>query len=144
MASRFNQQRDTARSSLFSGYDQRSTNASNPQRSRPTSTSTSPNPYTASYGYNDPGSSNNNNNTFSAYPSHNTNTGASQNFRTATPDRRGNMYSDSVLSELESQNDDQVSEMSKKVGMLKDVSDNSPFFFFFFFLSFLISISNSS
>lgn len=29
-----------------------------------------------------------------------------------------------MLSELESQNDEQVSEMSKKVGMLKDVSDS--------------------
>lgn len=100
-------QRDTNRSSLFSGYD---------QRSRPTSTS--PNPYTASNGYSIPSSSN----TFGAYPGSNTeraNSGAS--FRTATPDRRG-AYSDAVLSELESQNDEQVSEMSKKVGMLKDVS----------------------
>lgn len=100
-------QRDTNRSSLFSGYD---------QRSRPTSTS--PNPYTASNGYSIPSSSN----TFAAYPGGSTeraNSGAS--FRTATPDKRG-AYSDAVLSELESQNDEQVSEMSKKVGMLKDVS----------------------
>ena len=104
-------QRDTNRSSLFSGYD---------QRSRPTSTS--PNPYTASNGYSIPSSSSSNNNTFAAYPGHSTeraNSGAS--FRTATPDKRG-AYSDAVLSELESQNDEQVSEMSKKVGMLKDVS----------------------
>jgi hypothetical protein len=103
-------QRDTNRSSLFSGYD---------QRSRPTSTS--PNPYTASNGYSIPSSSSNN--TFAAYPggssTERANSGAS--FRTATPDRRG-AYSDAVLSELESQNDEQVSEMSKKVGMLKDVS----------------------
>jgi len=103
-------QRDTNRSSLFSGYD---------QRSRPTSTS--PNPYTASNGYNIPSSSSNN--TFAAYPGNSgterANSGAS--FRTATPDKRG-AYSDAVLSELESQNDEQVSEMSKKVGMLKDVS----------------------
>ena len=101
-------QRDTNRSSLFSGYD---------QRSRPTSTS--PNPYTASNGYSIPSSSNS---TFAAYPGGSTeraNSGAS--FRTATPDKRG-AYSDAVLSELESQNDEQVSEMSKKVGMLKDVS----------------------
>ena len=32
-------------------------------------------------------------------------------------------YSDAVLSELESQNDDQVEGMSAKVKMLKDVSD---------------------
>ncbi|KAI5195173.1 putative BET1 v-SNARE [Aureobasidium subglaciale] len=114
MASRFHQ-RDTNRSSLFSGYD---------QRSRPTSTS--PNPYTASNGYNIPSSSNNNN-TFAAYPGNNagalgterTSSGAS--FRSATPDKRG-AYSDAVLSELESQNDEQVSEMSKKVGMLKDLT----------------------
>lgn len=41
-------------------------------------------------------------------------------FRPATPNRNG-QYSDAVLSELESQNDDQASEMSKKVKMLKDV-----------------------
>ncbi|KAH0292805.1 hypothetical protein M436DRAFT_78399 [Aureobasidium namibiae CBS 147.97] len=109
MASRFHQ-RDTNRSSLFSGYD---------QRSRPTSTS--PNPYTASNGYSIPSSSSSNN-TFAAYPGNSTeraNSGAS--FRTATPDKRG-AYSDAVLSELESQNDEQVSEMSKKVGMLKDLT----------------------
>jgi hypothetical protein len=100
-------QRDTNRSSLFSGYD---------QRSRPTSTS--PNPYTASNGYSIPSSSNN---TFGAYPGSSTERANSATFRTATPDKRG-AYSDAVLSELESQNDEQVSEMSKKVGMLKDVS----------------------
>ena len=42
-------------------------------------------------------------------------------FRTATPDRKTGGYSDAVLSELESQNDEQVSEMGKKVAMLKDV-----------------------
>jgi hypothetical protein len=101
-------QRDTNRSSLFSGYD---------QRSRPTSTS--PNPYTASNGYSIPSSSSNN--TFGAYPGSSTERANSATFRTATPDKRG-AYSDAVLSELESQNDEQVSEMSKKVGMLKDVS----------------------
>lgn len=49
--------------------------------------------------------------------------GSGASFRSATPDKRG-AYSDAVLSELESQNDEQVSEMSKKVGMLKDVSDS--------------------
>jgi blocked-early-in-transport protein 1 len=108
-------QRDTNRSSLFSGYD---------QRSRPTSTS--PNPYTASNGYSIPSSSSNN--TFAAYPGGGSSSterdyaaGGAASFRTATPDKRG-AYSDAVLSELESQNDEQVSEMSKKVGMLKDVS----------------------
>ncbi|KAI4844320.1 putative BET1 v-SNARE [Aureobasidium sp. EXF-8845] len=112
MASRFHQ-RDTNRSSLFSGYD---------QRSRPTSTS--PNPYTASNGYSIPSSSSNN--TFAAYPGGSNSTerdyaGGAASFRTATPDKRG-AYSDAVLSELESQNDEQVSEMSKKVGMLKDLT----------------------
>ncbi|KAI4756498.1 putative BET1 v-SNARE [Aureobasidium sp. EXF-3400] len=107
MASRFHQ-RDTNRSSLFSGYD---------QRSRPTSTS--PNPYTASNGYSIPSSSSNN--TFGAYPGSSTERANSATFRTATPDKRG-AYSDAVLSELESQNDEQVSEMSKKVGMLKDLT----------------------
>lgn len=41
-------------------------------------------------------------------------------FRAATPDGKGR-YSDAVLNELESQNEDQVGEMSKKVRMLKDV-----------------------
>jgi hypothetical protein len=61
------------------------------------------------------------NNTFGAYPGSSTERANSATFRTATPDKRG-AYSDAVLSELESQNDEQVSEMSKKVGMLKDVS----------------------
>ena len=38
--------------------------------------------------------------------------------------RRG-QYSDAVLSELESQNDDQVEGMSARVKMLKDVSTGS-------------------
>lgn len=42
-------------------------------------------------------------------------------FRSATPDKKGR-YSDSVLESLESQNDDQAGEMSKKVKMLKEVS----------------------
>jgi blocked-early-in-transport protein 1 len=55
---------------------------------------------------------------FSAYPAEGSGDGA---FRSATPNRRG-QYSDAVLSELESQNDDQAGEMSKKVKMLKEVS----------------------
>jgi len=42
-------------------------------------------------------------------------------FRPATPNRKG-QYSDAVLSELESQNDDQVEGMSAKVKMLKDIT----------------------
>jgi len=55
--------------------------------------------------------------------------------REATGLIRGNLrgqYSDAVLSELESQNDDQVEGMSAKVKMLKDVSlrltSNAPWF----------------
>ena len=40
--------------------------------------------------------------------------------RTATPNKRG-QYSDAVLNELESQNEDQLEGMSAKVKMLKDV-----------------------
>lgn len=41
--------------------------------------------------------------------------------RSATPNGKG-QYSDAVLSGLESQNDEQVSVLSSKVSMLKDVS----------------------
>jgi blocked early in transport 1 len=57
---------------------------------------------------------------FSAYPGG----GAAQSsgqFRAATPNSRG-QYSDAVLSELESQNEEQLEGMSAKVKMLKDVS----------------------
>ncbi|KAF2146081.1 uncharacterized protein K452DRAFT_220236, partial [Aplosporella prunicola CBS 121167] len=42
-------------------------------------------------------------------------------FRSATPNARG-QYSDAVLSELESQNDEQMEGMSAKVRMLKDIT----------------------
>ncbi|KAM3423590.1 hypothetical protein BST61_g1014 [Cercospora zeina] len=42
-------------------------------------------------------------------------------FRSATPDRKGR-YSDAVLESLESQNDEQAGEMSKKVKMLKELT----------------------
>ena len=45
---------------------------------------------------------------------------AAGGFRSATPNKRGE-YSAATMDELESQNDDQVSEMTKKVRMLKDV-----------------------
>lgn len=119
---RFNQ-RDGNRSSLFSGYDQQT-------RSRPSSVSPAPprsynSPSNSSYGYNaDAGGPSNN--AFSAYPSSNggfggSGTGLGDGFRSATPNPKG-QYSDAVLSELESQNDEQVSVLSGKVAMLKDVS----------------------
>ncbi|GAB7357399.1 hypothetical protein MBLNU459_g8335t1, partial [Dothideomycetes sp. NU459] len=130
MASRFHQQRDSARSSLFSGYDQQS-------RSRPTSASPAPGSRASAgggggvggggygYGYNAGGGGDGPSSAFSAYPGSGgggglgADHGASGTFRTATPNNKG-QYSDAVLSELESQNDDQVSEMSRKVAMLKD------------------------
>ncbi|KAI9800419.1 MAG: protein transport protein bet1 [Piccolia ochrophora] len=57
-------------------------------------------------------------------PSHSSNGslhGGSPSFRPATPNSRG-QYSDAVLSELESQNDDQLEGMSAKVKMLKDIT----------------------
>lgn len=41
-------------------------------------------------------------------------------FRAATPNKKG-QYSDAVLSELESQNEDELQGMTAKVRMLKDV-----------------------
>ena len=55
---------------------------------------------------------------FGAYPGAN---GHAGQFRSATPNSRG-QYSDAVLSELESQNDEQVAGLSGKVKRLKDVS----------------------
>lgn len=46
--------------------------------------------------------------------------GAGSKLRAATPNRKG-QYSDAVLSELESQNDEQMEGMSAKVKMLKSV-----------------------
>jgi blocked-early-in-transport protein 1 len=42
-------------------------------------------------------------------------------FRAATPNKKG-QYSNAVLDELESQNDEQIGVMSGKVRMLKEVS----------------------
>ena len=47
--------------------------------------------------------------------------GSSGGYRSATPNTRG-QYSDAVLSELESQNEDQLAGMMGRVRMLKDVS----------------------
>ncbi|KAF1353404.1 hypothetical protein BDV97DRAFT_375429 [Delphinella strobiligena] len=121
---RFHQQRDTARSSLFSGYDQQTS------RSRPTSTSPAPpRSYTGSPA-----------NAFGAYPGQSSGGGgvggygggggggyvngggeAGDGFRSATPNSKG-QYSDAVLQSLESQNDEQVSVLSGKVAMLKDIT----------------------
>ncbi|KAK4982292.1 protein transport protein bet1, partial [Elasticomyces elasticus] len=141
MASRFHQ-RDS-RSSLFSAYDSQS-------RSRPPSQS--PAPPRSNYNYAaDPGSSNafappapqngQHLNAFSAYPAAadaehrkpgSANSGGAGGFRSgeglrddgfrpATPNRKG-QYSDAVLNELESQNEEQLQGMSRKVRMLKDIT----------------------
>ena len=61
---------------------------------------------------------------FSAYPGANGESGRGSGdggFRSATPNKKG-QYSNAVLDELESQNDEQIGIMSGKVRMLKDVS----------------------
>ena len=62
---------------------------------------------------------------FSAYPGSDYNGRGSGDggFRSATPDKKGR-YSDAVYNELESQNDEQVGQMTEKVKMLKSVSEN--------------------
>lgn len=47
--------------------------------------------------------------------------GSASQFRSATPNSKG-QYSDAVLSELESQNDDEMKGMSAKVKRLKDLT----------------------
>ncbi|KAI9725503.1 MAG: protein transport protein bet1 [Chrysothrix sp. TS-e1954] len=107
MASRFG--RDS-RNTLFSGYDatQARTKSQSPYR---------PNGYSYSAPQNgSPGSRSTSNPSVGAYP-----TGGGSTMRTATPNKRG-QYSDAVLNELESQNEEQLEGMSAKVRMLKDVS----------------------
>ncbi|KAF2463646.1 uncharacterized protein BDR25DRAFT_307674 [Lindgomyces ingoldianus] len=120
MSNRFG--RDTSRNSLFSTYDRSTSPSKNkPSRSpgRPTSG--------YGYGYTPPSSADHlaasNGPAFSAYPSASANgtIGAQAAFRPATPNSRG-QYSDAVLSELESQNDDQVGILTGKVRMLKDLT----------------------
>ncbi|KAF2405095.1 v-SNARE [Trichodelitschia bisporula] len=116
MASRFNShisQREP-RSSLFAGYDE-----------RPSSRSPAGNRSTNRYGYAPPESSSRPADSgFAAYPSSYPASGPSSSagqFRTATPNSKG-QYSDAVLSELESQNDEHVSGILAKVGRLKEVT----------------------
>ncbi|CAK7263274.1 protein transport protein bet1 [Sporothrix epigloea] len=105
-------QRDP-RSALFEGYvgpgadananaNQRNMNASPNRFGTPGSTA-------GGYGY--------------GYPGGNGNTLTPQNggYRSATPNRRG-QYSDAVLNELESQNDQQIEGILGKVRILKDMT----------------------
>ncbi|KAF2859207.1 hypothetical protein K470DRAFT_277913 [Piedraia hortae CBS 480.64] len=93
MASRF--QRDKARNALFSGYDD------SPVGSRPSSTSPQPPyPLAAATAYPPP------RNGFGAHP-----TNTSRGYSNVT-----------TMDELESQKDHQVSEMTQKVRMLKEIT----------------------
>lgn len=120
-------QRDT-RSSLFSSYDaQARPRPSSASPAGPSSTRASSNPY-SSYGSNSYGGYSSDappdGHFAAAYPGSGGGIDRSRSaggFRAATPNSKG-QYSDSVLAELESQNDDEVSEMSRKVEMLKNVS----------------------
>lgn len=98
-------QRDS-RSALFAGYT-----GDQSQRGRP---SPSPSPSAGvggGYGYNSYSPSNGN--SYGGTPS--------SAYRTATPNKKG-QYSDAVLNELESQNDDQVAGILGKVKVLKDMT----------------------
>ncbi|USW50292.1 Putative BET1-like protein [Septoria linicola] len=142
MASRFARQND-ARNALFSNYDasqnrsRPSSAASNntPQRSssRNPPYQASPSPYALNGAANDNfapaggavyGAYNASSSTAGSSPygvTDKKNDDAGLGFRSATPDKKGR-YSDSVLESLESQNDDQAGEMSKKVKMLKELT----------------------
>lgn len=133
MSNRFG--RDNARNQLFAGYDA-SSSASRTQ-------STSPRPK-GGYGYSNPNrntspssaSRSSSNPAFGAYPGASGGQpsppyangngspmldGSGSKLRSATPNRKG-QYSDAVLSELESQNDEQMEGMSAKVKMLKTLT----------------------
>lgn len=101
-------QRDP-RSALFAGY-------TGDQNRR----SPSANSGASGYGYGGyPGTPNSNNNSSGSLG---VDAGSSRGgFRPATPNRKG-QYSDAVLNELESQNDEQVAGILGKVRVLKDVS----------------------
>ena len=116
MASRYGShltQRE-GRSSLFSSYDNRQASQS-PSKSRPGSG------YSSRYGGD--ASANQSASAFGAYPNGGPSASAASQFRTATPDSKGR-YSDAVLSELESQNDEHISGILGKVGQLKQVSSD--------------------
>ncbi|KAI1376120.1 hypothetical protein F4677DRAFT_96639 [Hypoxylon crocopeplum] len=111
MASRFGHstlhQRDS-RSALFEGYSGSGRNSADPARR--------PSPALGGYGYGYPGNGN-------GTASGNTHLGVENRgaYRPATPNSRG-QYSDAVLNELESQNDQQVEGILGKVKTLKDMT----------------------
>ncbi|KAE9969597.1 hypothetical protein EG327_010563 [Venturia inaequalis] len=117
MASRYGSrltQRD-GKSSLFSAYDERQRSTS-PSKNKPGSG------YSSRYG----GGASEPQSAFGAYPNSpyangSPSASAAAQFRTATPDKKGR-YSDAVLSELESQNDEHISGILGKVGQLKQMT----------------------
>ncbi|KAK4459953.1 hypothetical protein QBC42DRAFT_289024 [Cladorrhinum samala] len=116
MASRFGSnlhQRDS-RSDLFKGYTGSGSSRSSPNPQQPRS---------GGYGYSGyqpPAASNNVGSSNSTYLG--IGEGSSRGgFRPATPNRKG-QYSDAVLNELESQNDEQVDGILGKVRLLKDMT----------------------
>lgn len=114
MASRYGShltQRE-GRSSLFSAYDNRQ-HSTSPSKNRPGSG------YSSRHG-GDPSP-------FGAYPNGGPSAPTTNQFRSATPDKKGR-YSDAVLSELESQNDEHISGILGKVGQLKQVSHDQHFY----------------
>ncbi|KAF2665866.1 v-SNARE [Microthyrium microscopicum] len=105
MSSRFSQQA-SQRQRLFANYDDARQQSQSPSGRRPNGyahPSYSANPSTPPTG------------AFGAYPSD------GSSFRAATPNSKG-QYSDAVLSELESQNDEQMAGLSGKVKRLKDLT----------------------
>ncbi len=118
-------QRDN-RSSLFSSYDAQSQSRSRPSSAAPaagTFRSTTPN----SYGYNNNNNNNDSSASFSAYPQPgasqpNCGGGGGERSRSAALYEKKGQHNTAVLDELESQNDAQVGEMSKRVAMLKDIT----------------------
>lgn len=102
--------RDSARNSLFAGYDAARTQSASPAKAQGFAqdprfrADASSNPYSGSanpYAQSGPAAN-------------------GPKFRSATPNAKG-QYSDALLNELESQNDQEVEGMSAKVQMLKQV-----------------------
>ncbi|KAI6092804.1 hypothetical protein F4821DRAFT_223330 [Hypoxylon rubiginosum] len=114
MASRFGNstlhQRDS-RSALFEGYSGSGRNSADPAARRPS-------PALGGYGYN--GYAGGNGNAAGSGAQH-LGVESRGSYRPATPNSRG-QYSDAVLNELESQNDQQVEGILGKVKILKDMT----------------------
>ena len=122
--------RDHARSSLFSAYDDPRSSASTRAKSQSPSLAQGPSyafgAYPSAPSHLRPASTTGapyGASSFGGRPSIGTGLGdgSGGGYRSATPNTRG-QYSDAVLSELESQNEDQLAGMMGRVRMLKDVS----------------------